>query len=232
MKQNKILLIDDDKDLCTLLKRELELNNFFTAVCHDGKSGLAAFGSGSYQLVVLDIMLPVLSGLDVLTEIRKTHTVPVLMLTARDSEADKVSGLRLGADDYLTKPFLLNEFTARVHSLIRRYTVFNAQDLPVPGLKFKGLEIDHRLRTVQVNEKPVQLTAKEFDLLFFLASNQGRVYTKEQIYNQVWQDDYSFDDRNIMSFISKLRKKINNEATGLDYIQTIHGIGYRFNMEV
>ena len=177
-------------------------------------------------------MLPFFNGFEVLENIRIKDHVPVLMLTAKDSEVDKVTGLRLGADDYLTKPFLMSEFVARVHSLIRRYTVFNGQSEENSTLHFTGLEINYSLRSVFVNTEEVRLTAKEFDLLYFLASNQGRVFTKEQIYNHVWKNEYSFDDRNIMSFISKLRKKIRNEQMDLDYIQTIHRIGYRFRTEV
>lgn len=231
MIQNKILVIDDDKDLCVLLKRELRQENYAVTVCHDGAAAVEALYHDKYQLVVLDIMLPVLNGFDVLEHIRKDSTVPVLMLTARASEADKVSGLRLGADDYLTKPFLLSEFMARVHSLIRRYTVFSSADTPAP-LTFTGLELNPALRSVTADNREVYLTAKEFDLLYFLASNPMKVYTKEQIYNHVWQDEYAFDDRNIMSFISKLRKKIRNDTLQQSYIQTIHGIGYRFNPEV
>lgn len=229
---NKILLIDDDIDLCNLLKRELKKENYSVTVCHDGQAGIETLKQNSYQLVVLDIMLPVLNGFDVLAEIRKQYTTPVLMLTAKDSESDKVSGLRLGADDYLTKPFLMTEFIARVQSLIRRFTVFNTYETQNVILHFKGLEIDASLRNVLVNHEAVHLTAKEFDLLYFLASNQGKIFTKEQIYTNVWKDDYSFDDSNIMSFISKLRKKIKNEELHIDYIQTIHSIGYRFHLEV
>ncbi|VYU68208.1 response regulator [Clostridium tertium] len=232
MLQNKVLVIDDDKDLCILLERELRQENFDVRVCNDGKTGLDVFLSDNYQLVILDIMLPILNGFDILTEIRKKNNLPILMLTAKDSEVDKVLGLRLGADDYLTKPFLMSEFIARVQSLIRRYTIFNSQNSSDTFLKFKGLEINYSLRNVYVNDNLIHLTAKEFDLLYFLASNQGKVFTKEQIYNHVWQDDYSFDDSNIMSFISKLRKKIKNYSLDLEYIQTIHGIGYRFNLEV
>lgn len=177
-------------------------------------------------------MLPAMNGYDVLTEIRKLNNVPVLMLTAKDSEIDKVSGLRLGADDYLTKPFLMAEFVARVQSLIRRFTVFNNHTEENITLKFKGLQIDVTLRTVLLNDNQIYLTAREFDLLYFLASNQGRVFTKEQIYTHVWNNEYSYDDRNIMSFVSKLRKKIKNEKLDIDYIQTIHGIGYRFCLGV
>lgn len=230
--KNKILVIDDDKDLCLLLERELKSEDFDVAVCNDGSTGLDVFTSGDFQLVVLDIMLPIMNGFDVLTEIRKRNTVPVLMLTAKDSEVDKVSGLRLGADDYLTKPFLMSEFIARVQSLIRRFTVFNNNAEEKIILNFKGLKIDVSLRNVFINDNQVHLTAKEFDLLYFLASNKGKVFTKEQIYNHVWNNEYSYDDRNIMSFVSKLRKKIKNEELQIDYIQTIQGIGYRFSMEV
>lgn len=228
----KILLIDDDKDLCGLLERELKNENFEVIVCHDGQTGLDTFKKQNYQLIILDIMLPAMNGYDVLTEIRKLNNVPVLMLTAKDSEIDKVSGLRLGADDYLTKPFLMAEFIARVQSLIRRFTVFNNHTEENITLKFKGLQIDVILRTVLLNDNQIYLTAREFDLLYFLASNQGRVFTKEQIYTHVWNNEYSYDDRNIMSFVSKLRKKIKNEKLDIDYIQTIHGIGYRFCLGV
>lgn len=232
MKQNKVLVIEDDKDLCVLLERELKQENLDVTICNDGKLGLDTFLLNNYQLVVLDIMLPSINGLDVLNEIRIKGNVPVLMLTAKDSEVDKVSGLRLGADDYLTKPFIMSEFVARVHSLIRRYTVFNSENPDKTSLCFIGLNINQSTRSIAVNNIEIHLTAKEFDLLYFLACNQGRVFTKEQIYQHVWQDDYSFDDSNIMSFISKLRKKIKNDQLDIDYIQTIHGIGYRFNLEV
>ena len=227
-----ILIIDDDKDLCGLLERELKKESFNIIVCHDGQTGLDAFKTRNYHLVILDIMLPVMNGYDVLTEIRKLNNVPVLMLTAKDSEIDKVSGLRLGADDYITKPFLIAEFIARVQSLIRRFTVFNHSAEEKIILSFKGLDIDVLLRAVLINNNPIYLTAKEFDLLYFLASNQGKVFTKEQIYTHVWNNDYSYDDRNIMSFVSKLRKKIKNEKLHIGYIQTVHGIGYRFSLEV
>ena len=230
--ENKILIIDDDIDLCYLLKNYLMLENYNVTICNDGLSGVMEANANTYQLIILDIMLPNMNGFEVLTTIRKTNSVPVLMLTAKDSEVDKVSGLRLGADDYLTKPFLQNEFIARVQSLIRRYTIFNAKHEELDTLSFKGLAINRLLRLVNVNNDAIKLTAKEFDLLLFLASNQGQVFTKEQIYNHVWREEYSYDDSNIMSFISKLRRKIKNAELDLDYIQTIHGVGYRFNLGV
>jgi DNA-binding response OmpR family regulator len=153
------------------------------------------------------------------------------MLTAKGEEIDKVTGLRLGADDYLTKPFSINELMARVQSLIRRYTTFNQTATP-DILSFKGLLIDKGDRTVKSDGDSVELTGKEFDLLLFLASSKGRVFTKKQIYTQVWNDEYAFDDNNIMSFISKLRKKIEPDPESPIYILTVRGVGYRFSGEV
>ena len=184
------------------------------------------------SLIILDVMMPDMDGFQVLQKIREKNNVPVLMLTAKSDEEDKVSGLRLGADDYLTKPFSINELMARVNSLIRRYTTLN----PVAGneaatMLLKDMVIDKVNRTVTVQNRPVELTGKEFDLLLFLASNKGRVFTKKQIYTQVWAEEYAFDDSNIMSFISKLRKKIEPNPEQPFYIQTVRGVGYRFNKE-
>lgn len=186
----------------------------------------------SLSLVILDIMMPDLDGFQVLQKIREISNVPVLMLTAKSDEEDKVSGLRLGADDYLTKPFSINELMARVNSLIRRYTTLNpVTEISADIIKLQGMTIDKINRVVTLNDITVDLTGKEFDLLFFLASNKGQVFTKKQIYTQVWENEYAFDDSNIMSFISKLRKKIEPDPEQPFYIQTIRGVGYRFNKE-
>ncbi len=231
---NRVLIIDDDKELCALMKKCVEQQNLSATVAHGGMKGLrlANENSDNLSLVILDVMMPDLDGFQVLQKIRETSNVPVLMLTAKSDEEDKVSGLRLGADDYLTKPFSINELMARVNSLIRRYTTLN----PTTGadterMVLKGMVIDKANRLVAVNNNTVELTGKEFDLLFFLATNKGRVFTKKQIYTQVWEEDYAFDDSNIMSFISKLRKKIEPNPENPFYIQTVRGVGYRFNKE-
>lgn len=231
---NRVLIIDDDKELCALMKKCVEQQNLSATVAHGGMKGLrlANENSDNLSLVILDVMMPDLDGFQVLQKIRETSNVPVLMLTAKSDEEDKVSGLRLGADDYLTKPFSINELIARVNSLIRRYTTLN----PTTGadterMVLKGMVIDKANRLVAVNNNTVELTGKEFDLLFFLATNKGRVFTKKQIYTQVWEEDYAFDDSNIMSFISKLRKKIEPNPENPFYIQTVRGVGYRFNKE-
>lgn len=229
MKQN-ILLIDDDKELCILIKKYLELENYNITIKHKGEEGIKEALHGFYKLIILDVMLPQKNGFEILTEIRKKSSVPVLMLTAKDNEIDKVSGLRLGADDYLTKPFSMNEFVARVQSLIRRYTSLGSECMPnsLEKLVFDGISICLDTREVFIQNRKIELTAKEFDLLYFLASNHGKVFTKKQIYNQVWNDEYAFDDNNIMVHIRRLRKKIEPDLNHPTYIQTIWGVGYKF----
>lgn len=229
-----ILVIDDDIDLCNLIKKYLELENYCVCVKHNGIDGLTEALSQNYELIVLDMMLPQKNGLDILEEIRQKSNVPVLILTAKCDEVDKVLGLRLGADDYLTKPFSMNEFLARTASLIRRFTALGSQnntsahDNSEITLEFEGLSIFLNTRTVIANNTTAELTAKEFELLFFLASNPGRVFTKKQIYTQVWEDEYAFDDNNIMVHIRRLRKKIEPSPDTPKYILTVWGVGYKF----
>ena len=231
---NKVLIIDDDKELCALMKKCIEQENLTAVVAGGGIEGLRILEEDKdvCSLIILDIMMPDLDGFQVLQQVRRTSNVPVLMLTAKSDEKDKVFGLWNGADDYLTKPFSINELMARVNSLIRRYTLLN----PVSGAEadcmiFQGMTIDRFNRLVFRGEEQVELTGKEFDLLSFLASNKGRVFTKKQIYTHVWAEDYAFDDSNIMSFISKLRKKIEPDPERPFYILTVRGVGYRFNRE-
>ena len=234
---NHVLIIDDDKELCSLMKKCIEQENLSAIIAHGGAQGLRLAdenkNSHSLSLIILDVMMPDIDGFQVLKKIRETSNIPVLMLTAKNDEDNKVSGLRLGADDYLTKPFSINELMARVNSLIRRYTTLNPTFVTdTDSIILKGMVIDKINRTVSINGTPVSLTSKEFDLLSFLASNKGRVFTKKQIYTQVWEEEYAFDDSNIMSFISKLRKKIEPDPEHPFYILTIRGVGYRFNKEV
>ena len=232
--ERMILIIDDDKELCALMKKCAEQEGLDADIAYTGRAGLSRIvdQNRDYYLVILDVMLPGMNGFQVLSEIRKSSTVPVLMLTAKGDEIDKVTGLRLGADDYLTKPFSINELMARVNSLIRRYTTLNpTTGIDTECLVLKGMVIDKANRLVSVNNLPIELTSKEFDLLSFLSSNKGRVFTKKQIYTQVWEEEYAFDDNNIMSFISKLRKKIEPDPEHPFYIQTVRGVGYRFTKE-
>lgn len=230
-----ILIIDYDKELCTLMKKCVEKEGWFAMVAHNGLEGLKFLDEyrEGCVLIILDVMMPGIDGFQVLQKIRESSNVPVLMLTAKGDEGDKVFGLRLGADDYLTKPFSISELMARVNSLVRRYTTLNQQESHNQDkIVLKGMSINKSNREVIVQNNQIELTGKEFDLLLFLAMNKGKVYTKRQIYLQVWSDEYAFDDSNIMSFVSKLRKKIEPDPEHPFYIQTVRGVVYRFNSEV
>lgn len=233
LEQNRILIIDDDRELCTLIKRSVEMERIEADFCNSGREGLQKLKEERYQLVILDVMMPGMDGFETMEEIRKESSLPILMFTSKNDSASKVRGLRAGADDYLTKPFDMDELIARILSLIRRYTRFNCQDGPAPSkLSFDGLEIDLENRSITTEKGSFELPPKEFDLLLFLAENQGKILTKQQIYESVWGEEYVYDDSNIMAIISRLRKKMETNPGNPKYIQTIKGIGYRLNREV
>ena len=226
-----ILLVDDDRDLCALLQRALEAAGYSVRCCLTGHEGVRALAATPCQLVVLDVMLPDMDGFAVVQQIRSRSTVPILMLTAREDSASKVRGLQLGADDYLSKPFEMEELLARVAALIRRYTRLNTADVQ-HKLVFDGLVIDLDARCVLRNGEPVELLAKEYALLTTCAQHQGQILTKKQIYEAVWQAEYAYDDSNIMATSSRLRKIIEPDPALPTYVQTVKGLGYRFNREV
>lgn len=229
---NKVLIIDDDKELCTLIKRSIQSERIDADFCNTGKEGLRKLKGTEYQLVILDVMMPGMDGFETLEEIRKESSLPILMFTSKKDSVSKVRGLRMGADDYLTKPFDMDELVARIVSLIRRYTRFNQQDKALQQLAFDGLIIDLENRSAATENGTFELPPKEFDLLLFCAKNQGKILTKQQIYEEVWGKEYFYDDSNIMAIISRLRRKLEINPTSPKYIQTIKGIGYRFNREV
>lgn len=230
--QKKILLIDDDTDLCRLLSNNLKAEGYFVLTCRDGITGLKEFRNTEFHLVILDIMLPQKSGYEMLQDIRSRSNVPVLMLTAKDSEGDKVSCLRMGADDYLTKPFGNSEFLARVSALLRRYTELNREFTEKSRITAGNLSIDISGHEVRKNAELITLTAKEFDLLLFFATHKGQVFTKKQIYRAVWHEEYAYDDNAIMVQIRRLRKKIEENPDNPQYILTVWGVGYKFGGEI
>lgn len=229
---NNILIIDDDKDLCVLLKKSISTEQLKADYCHSGKEGLSLLSKNNYHLVVLDVMMPGMDGFETMEQIRKNSSIPILMLTSKSDNYSKVRGLRAGADDYLTKPFEMTEFVARALSLIRRYTRFNPNNEEPQQLIFKGLTIDLDRRIVITENETLTLPPKEFDILLFCAKHQGKILTKQQIYEAVWGEPYVYDDSNIMAIISRLRKKIEPDSASPSYIQTVKGIGYQFNTEV
>ena len=207
---NKILIIDDDRELCALIKRSVQSEHIEADFCNTGKEGLQKLKEQEYQLVVLDVMMPGMDGFETLEEIRKENSLPILMFTSKNDSISKVRGLRAGADDYLTKPFDMDELIARIASLIRRYTRFNHQAGAVQKLDFDGLQIDLENRSVTTENGTFELPPKEFDLLLYCAKHQGK----------------------ILAIISRLRKKLEVNPSSPKYIQTVKGIGYRFNKEV
>ncbi|TEB04863.1 Transcriptional regulatory protein WalR [Pelotomaculum schinkii] len=229
---NRVLIIDDDKELCALIKQSVAAENIDSDHCYSGADGLSMLEKNDYQLVLLDVMMPGMDGFETMEKIRKKSSVPILMLTSKNDSTSKVHGLRSGADDYLTKPFNTEELIARVLSLIRRYTRFNLAGDHSQPLTYQGLTIDMDSRSVTTQNGIFELPPKEFDLLLFCAKNQGKILTKQQIYEEVWGEPYVYDDSNIMAIISRLRKKIEPDSGAPYYIQTVKGIGYRFNKEV
>ncbi len=232
MADHKVLIIDDDKELCTLIRRSVLSENIEADCCHTGREGLSRLKEKEYQLVILDVMMPGMDGFETLERIREESSLPILMFTSKDDNASKVRGLRAGADDYLTKPFHMDELIARILSLIRRYTRFNKPEGAPRQFDFDGLSIHPDERSVSTVNGIFELPPKEFDVLLYCAENQGRILTKQQIYEHVWGEEYVYDDSNIMAIISRLRKKIEVNPGSPKYIQTIKGIGYRFNKEV
>ena len=226
----RILVVDDDSRLRDLLRQFLTNNGFHVSVAENAEQMNRLWLRERFDAVVLDVMMPGEDGISILKRIRASNdTTPILMLTAKDQEEDKVTGLQNGADDYLTKPFGLAELTARVNSLVRRYTKFNPHHEENQRLRFHDMTIDPSAHSVEVQGEPVSLTAREFDILLFLAQHNGRIFTKQQIYQNIWKEPYYQDDGNIMSIISKLRKKIEPDPEHPFYVLTVYGVGYRFN---
>ncbi|RME43849.1 MAG: DNA-binding response regulator [Chloroflexi bacterium] len=223
-----ILLVDDEKTILDTVRAYLEREGYTVYTAADGVEALDAFQAYRPDLVILDIMLPRLDGLEVLRRLRETSDVWVLMLTARAEEMDKVVGLKLGADDYLTKPFSPRELVARVEAILRRGRGGRAEP---PVLVFRELRIDPAARQVWAGEEEIELTPIEFDLLLALARHHGRVLSREQMIEQVWGYEYYGDERLVDVHIGRLRKKLAAAAISGDIIATVRGVGYRFEGE-
>ncbi|EJQ93746.1 response regulator transcription factor [Bacillus toyonensis] len=230
MKDIRILIADDDKEIRNLLKIYLERELYMVDTAINGDEALQLFNQNNYNLVILDIMMPKVDGIEVCRKLRDKTNVPILMLTAKDHEVDKILGLSIGADDYITKPFSIHEVVARVKALMRRFLVLGSNNTvqEKTTLAFKGLTINLNTYTVHTNKEEINLTGKELELLKFFTSNPGQVFTKTQLFRNVWDDNYIEDDNTVMVNIRKLRKKIEIDPSNPKFIQTIWGIGYKF----
>ena len=234
MKPRKILVIEDDRDIARLVELHLHDLGYDVHVVHDGVSGLKQALSKPYDLIILDLMLPGIEGLEVCRNLRtKPNYTPILMLTAKSTELDRVLGLEVGADDYLTKPFSVRELLARVKALFRRMDALGAQPAPSmqKTIQTSDLAIDIEKRKVTLCGKPVDLTAKEFDLLLQFAQHPGLVYTRSQLLDLVWGYAHEGYEHTVNSHINRLRAKIERDSAHPRYVLTVWGIGYRFSEE-
>ena len=232
MNKPLILVVENDTAVCNLITTTLETHDYRFHTAGTGEAAILEAVSHNPDIVLLDLGLPDMDGIDIITKIRTWSNMPIIVVSARSEDTDKIDALDAGADDYLTKPFDMDELIARIVSLIRRYTRFNGQDGTPQQLDFDGLKIDLENRSITTVNGTFELPPKEFDLLLFCAKNQGKILTKQQIYEEVWREEYFYDDSNIMAIISRLRKKLEVNPESPKYIQTIKGIGYRFNKEV
>ena len=226
---NKILIIDDDEELCELVAEYLTVEGFETSAVHDGESGLREARKGAFDLAILDVMLPKMSGFEVLRNLREDSTLPVLMLTARGDDMERIVGLEIGADDYLPKPFNPRELVARLRAILRRANPETDGDA-AESITVEDVTLSPTLRSVEVAGEPVSLTSIEFALLAALMRNAGKVSRKEDLSESVLERSLSPYDRSLDMHISNLRKKLGPRADGGDRIKTVRSVGYIYTV--
>lgn len=227
----KVMVVDDEPQILEVVTKYLLREGFQVSTARDGQAALANFHSNKPDLVVLDLMLPQVDGLEVFKRLRNMSAVPVIMLTAKGEETDRIVGLELGADDYITKPFSPRELVARVKAVLRRATIGTMLDTGERTLVRGELRIDPRARSVLVGERQVELTSKEFDLLWFLASHPGQVFTRSQLLDHVWGYEFYGDSSTVTVHIRRLREKIESDPANPHYLSTVWGVGYKFEKE-
>ena len=227
----RILLVDDEEPIQTLLSFPLQRDGYEVVAVSDGREALERFGEQSFDLVVLDVMLPNMDGLEVCRRLRARSPVPIIMLTAKSEEIDKVLGLELGADDYITKPFSMREFRSRVKAALRRASMAGAEANGEQPVEVRELRIDPAKRSVTLRGEAVSTTFVEFEILSALAASPGRVFTRDMLLSRVWGDSAYRDPRTVDVHIRHLREKLEADAKEPDYIFTVRGVGYRFRDE-
>jgi DNA-binding response OmpR family regulator len=227
--KNRILIVEDEQSIAELERDYLEIDGFEVEIATDGEKGLEVALKNNYQLIILDVMLPKVNGFDLCKQIRKVKDIPILMVTAKSEDIDKIRGLGLGADDYIVKPFSPSELVARVKAHVARFERLISRNKPIEELHVRGLEIQKSSRKVFLNEDEVILTAKEFDLLAFLATNPNQVFSKEHLFERIWGLDSMGDLATVTVHVRKLREKIESDPSNPQFIETIWGAGYRFN---
>ena len=228
---SKILIIEDEIEIADLEKDYLELSGFEVAIANDGNKGLVMALTEDYDLIILDLMLPGMDGFEVCKTIREKKNIPIIMVSAKKDDIDKIRGLGLGADDYMTKPFSPSELVARVKAHMARYDRLVGSQAKVNDIiEIRGIRIDKTARRVYVDDVEKAFTTKEFDLLTFLAENPNHVFTKEELFREIWDMESVGDIATVTVHIKKIREKIEYDTAKPQYIETIWGVGYRFKL--
>ena len=229
MLDTKILVVDDDINISELLRLYFENEGYEVKTANDGAEGVSAFKAFEPDLVLLDVMMPKKDGWQVLREIREMSSKPVIMITAKGDVFDKVLGLELGADDFVVKPFDTKELSARAKAVLRRYSAHNNREDDGEVIKYEGIEISKQKYELKLNGKAIDIPPKELDLLYFLASNYNRVFTRDQLLDKVWGFDYLGDSRTVDVHIKRLREKLDGVSTKWQ-LKTVWGVGYKFEL--
>ncbi|MES5953984.1 response regulator transcription factor [Bacillus fungorum] len=223
MSKYRVLVVDDESDMRQLVGMYLDNFGYEWGEAENGKEALKKLETNHYDFVVLDIMMPEMDGLSVCKEIRKTSDVPIIFLTAKGEEWNRVNGLRMGADDYIVKPFSPGELIARMEAVLRRYTKQEQQE----EIQFGPIRINEKSRKIEADGEPISLTVKEFDLLYFLCQHTGQVFSREQLLEKVWGYDYAGSTRTVDTHVKTMRLKLGESG---NYIQTVWGVGYKFEV--
>jgi DNA-binding response OmpR family regulator len=226
----KILLIEDEVSIAELQRDYLEINDFNVEIQHTGDTGLQMALQGNYDLIILDIMLPGLNGFEICKQIRAVKNIPILLVSAKKEDIDKIRGLGLGADDYITKPFSPSELVARVKAHLARYERLSGNQSKSNSIYVHGISIDKSARKVHINGEGIPFTTKEFDLLVFLVMHPNQVLSKEQLYENIWGLESAADVSTVTVHIRKLREKIERDPAHPKFLETVWGAGYRFNV--
>lgn len=225
---HRILIVDDEKEITLLMKKSFEEAGYMADVAYNGQEGLAQLQKNAYSLVILDIMMPGMNGYEVCSRIREKNNIPIIMVSAMGQNEDKIKGLMTGSDDYIVKPFCMEELLARVNSQIRRFTYLNQpvqkQDAQI---EIKGLTIQEELHKVFLYGEEVRLTRTEYNMLLLLAKNPGKVYSSEDIYRQLWEEKYFEGNNTVMAHMWRLREKIETDPKNPQIIETVWGVGYK-----
>lgn len=229
MKQQSILIVDDDRDIVQFIAMYLKQEGYEVFTAYDGIEVLQIIHTESIELVILDIMMPGIDGIEVCRRIRERYNIPIILLSAKSTDVDKVIGLSTGADDYIVKPFSTIELLARVKSQLRRYIYLNEnkQEVHSQTIKIKELEIDETARSVTLYGSAVKLTKTEYDILYLMAKNRNRVFTLEEIFESVWKEAAYESNNTVMVHLARLRKKIESDSQGEKIIQNVWGVGYK-----